>query len=81
MGQNAVYVWLVCFNHPRASNEDVSYRMSDCDFSSLSGNEGVEVDTVEEASGENVLHFVARHNLCECMDVLFNALATQVRAV
>ncbi len=38
---------------------------------------GLEANIVDESTGETILHYAARHNLAECLDVLFTALATQ----
>ncbi len=37
---------------------------------------GVEVAQVEEDTGDSLLHFAARHNLFECLDVLFTHLGS-----
>ncbi len=37
---------------------------------------GVEVASTDEASGESLLHFAARHNLYECLDVVFTHLGS-----
>jgi hypothetical protein len=37
---------------------------------------GVEVAQIEEETGDSLLHFAARHNLFECLDVLFTHLGS-----
>lgn len=38
---------------------------------------GLEANVVEDATGETILHYAARHNLAECLECLFTALAAQ----